>query len=305
MGRTLTYAAGILSLAASAILARGRLPDTSAPQDTDRPIRRIVSLSPSTTEICATLGMTDRLVARSRFCDWPPEVRHLPSLGGLVDLDFERLLGVRPDLVLVSGRSQQQRDVVAALGLRAMSLPDNSLEDIFASMAALGRATDREPVAREKVAAIQSELSALARPVNSATALRVLLVFSPSRIPPVDPWVALPGSHPDALLTMAGNVNAMPDSGRPWAAVSMEAVLRANPDVILEFWPEAGDESIARRAWEMVGPMNAVRNNRVRVIVGPQHYVPGPRVAETLRVMINTLDGDNAASQGAGEARPQ
>src|SRR5437879_1709007 len=64
---------------------------------------RIASLSPSTTELCAALGLLDRLVARSSYCDWPPEVTKIPAVGALLDPDRERLMALRPDIVLLPG----------------------------------------------------------------------------------------------------------------------------------------------------------------------------------------------------------
>lgn len=292
MWRTLTYVIGVLALAGSAVLARDRLIGSELlTVDASGIPQRIASISPSTTEFCAALGLTDRLVARSSYCDWPPEVLRVPAVGALNDPDLERLVGLRPDLVLIPGQSRFLQDALAGIGVPVLSLPDSRLEDVYSALLILGHATGREVVAEEKVNSIRRELAMLARPAKPQLGKRVLLSFSESRIPPVNPWVALPGSYPDELLQLAGHMNAMEASGREWSEVSLEAVLRADPDVILEFWPTAkpGAEELAKQAWAQVGSMKAVRNNQVHVIVGANHYIPGPRVAETLRVLEEVL----------------
>lgn len=293
MWRTLLYGAGVLVLAASAVLARARLPrfDDLRTNDAAAIPRRIASLSPSTTEFCAALGLTDRLVARSTFCEWPPEVLRVPAVGALNDPDLERLMGLRPDLVLIPGKSRFLHEMLLGVGFRVESMPDSSLEDVYVSLATLGAMTGRETAAQEKIASIRRDLALIARPAKPQLGKRVLLVVTPSHIPPGNPWVALPGSYLDGLLQLAGHVNALPAMGRDWSEVSLEAVLKADPDVILEFWPEVkpADHDMVRQAWSTVGPMKAVRNGQVHLIVGRNHLLPGPRVAETLKALEAVL----------------
>jgi ABC-type Fe3+-hydroxamate transport system substrate-binding protein len=97
----------------------------------------------------------------------------------------------------------------------------------------------------------------------------------------------------DELLRMAGHENAMASLGKAWGEVSIEAIVRADPEAILEFpsssRPVPVEEAVA--AWRAVGPMKAVESGRVFVFAGQHHTVPGPRVAETLRAMIAALGG--------------
>lgn len=299
MARTIVYFGAILALAAAAAVGRASLPPMPDSADgTDgairpprHPPRRMASLSPSTTELCAALGLTDRLVARSRYCDWPPTILEVPPVGGLLDLDVERLVASRPDLVLLPGRSQAQRDALARTGLRFVSLPDSSLEDVFVSLQQLGRVAGVEVEAAAVIGRIRRELEALTRTSRPARPLRVLLVVERLQLPPTRVYVAGPGSYLDRLLRLAGHENAMASLGRVWGEVGLEEVLLENPDAIIEFPSDSrvDDLQAVRDGWARVGAMNAVKNNRVFVLAGQQHTVPGPRVADTLRAIIELL----------------
>jgi len=293
MWRSLAYFAVVAAAAALAFASSLALPDDPSTEFLSpraRPIR-LASLSPSTTELCAALDLVPQLVARSSFCEYPPEVQRIPDVGGLLDPNLERLLSLRPDLVLLPGKSLMLREAIGPTGLPFAALPDSTLDDVFVSLRELGRLTGRGDHAERVVRRIHADLESLSQQVDSANVLRVLLVISPSRIPPVNPQVAGPGSYLDILLGKTGHVNAMADLGRGWAEVGLETLVRANPDVIVEFWPNADPQALAtaRQAWGMVGLMNAVRDGRIHVISGGVHWIPGPRVTETLRALVEVL----------------
>ena len=292
MWRNVSYWSGIALVAAAPLLPRaGASGEPPGRADSAAPIRRIASLSPSTTELCAALGLTDRLVARSRFCDWPPEVLAVPDVGGLLDPDLERIVLLRPDLVLLPGASRLLRDAMAATDLRAVALPDSSLEDVFSSLSELGRLTGRAEHTARIVDEIRRDLEALRRSAHPATRRRVLLVIE-SQPPIQHAFVAGPRSYLDTLLSMSGHLNAMAALNRPWAEVSAEQIVAADPDAIIEFRPaaSAADAPDVVRAWAPFDSLRAVRDRRVFVVRGRHHVVPGPRVAETLRLLMELLN---------------
>src|SRR5262249_42510222 len=101
--------------------------------------RRIASLSPSTTETLFAVGAGDHVVARSRFCDFPPEARHLPVVGGYVDVSLEAVLAMRPDLV-VGSRGPGRESLAArlhAFGIPTLFPPEDSIDDVLAMIVQL------------------------------------------------------------------------------------------------------------------------------------------------------------------------
>ena len=120
--------------------------------------KRIVSLAPNVTEMCCALGLRERLVGRTRYCDYPPGIEEVRNLGSLIDLSIETLVGLEPDLILVSGNSRQISDRLARTGLHYESVPDDSLDDLFAAIAQIGRLTEHERTAAELSSGIRGDL---------------------------------------------------------------------------------------------------------------------------------------------------
>ncbi len=258
----------------------------------DRPCPRLLSAAPNVTEICCALGLADRLVGRTRYCDHPPAVRGVPSIGALNDLNVETLLSLKPELILVSGHSRAVTERLARLELRYESVPDTALADLFTAIQRVGELTNRPVTATRLVAAVHTDLDAVTTRWRSGVPARVLIVAAPLPTPPTPPTAAGPGSFYDDLLRRAGHTNVA-DTGRPFAPLALEFVLRADPDAIIELVPDDkarphGDAD-ARTAWARVGPLKAVRAGRVHTLIGPEHFVLGPRIAQTHEALCQAI----------------
>ena len=273
--------------------------DSKTPGGTSRPTpanARLLSTAPNVTEICCALGLRERLVGRTRYCDYPPGIESLPSIGALNDLNVETLLALKPDLIFVAGHSRAITDRLAPLGLRLEAVPDVTLDDLFNSIARIGALTDRPAAARELNARVQAEIAAVAARYAGKAAARVLITTAPLSDPPQQPVVAGPGSFYDDLLRRAGHTNIAATAGRPFAPVALEFIVRSDPDVIIELVPDAagrpGGAAEARQVWAKVGPLRAVRTGRVKVLVGSQYFVLGPRVAQTFEALCRAIADD-------------
>ena len=261
------------------------------------PCPRLLSAAPNVTEICCALGLADCLVGRTRYCTYPPAIEAVPSIGALNDLNVEALLQLRPEMIVVSGTSRAVSDRLSRLGLRFESVPDDSLADLFTAIERIGVLTGRTATARRLRDALQADLDTVARRFAGGPTARVLILTGPLPDPPMQVDAAGPGSFYEDLLRCAGHRNVAESAGRPWTPLSLEFVLRADPDVIVELAPDrsvrpAGDND-ARRVWAKVGPLRAVQQQRVHVLVGPQYFVLGPRIAYTFEALCETIRGEH------------
>lgn len=256
-----------------------------ADSERNSPRLRIISMAPSITEMVCALGLADQLVGRTSYCRYPPEIRNVTALGALLDLNVEALVSLKPDMVLVVAHSQAQTDRFGQVGLRVEVIPDTTLEDVFAGLTRIGALTGRVKTAQAVCSAIRGDLDQVLKETRGTPPMRVLLATGVMGDPPAPPFVAGPGSIYDDLIQLAGHLNAAADLGRGFAPLSLEAILRADPDVIIELDPEnsrPGGDAEAARVWAKIGDLRAVRGGGVRVLKGPQHYLTGPRIAETL-----------------------
>lgn len=257
------------------------------------PHKRIVSAAPNLTEICCALGLRDQLVGRTRYCTYPPGIESLPALGALVDINVEALVTLKPDLVLVSGASRAITERLQPLGLCYESVPDTSLSDLFAAIRRVGELTGRRRTAEALCRAVQRDFDEAAARYRGAPPASVLIVTGVLSDPPAPPFVAGPGSFYDEFLRRAGHRNAVASEGRAFGPLSLEFILKADPDVIIELDPDGrarpgGDEE-ARRAWGRIGALKAVRTGRVHVLVGGAHYLLGPRSAQTFAELSRVI----------------
>jgi iron complex transport system substrate-binding protein len=254
---------------------------------------RIVSAAPNVTEICCALGLRSALVGRTRYCDYPPEVQSVPAIGALIDVNVEVLLELRPDLILVSGTSRAQSDRFAALDLRFEPVPDDRLDDLFVAIRRIGELTGRTRTAERLCAGIESDLARVTARFADQPSRRVLLLIGTLSDPPRPPYVAGPGSFYDDLLKLAGHENVVADVGGAFAPLSLEFILRSDPDVIIELDADGtarpGGDADARRIWAKVGRLRAVENNRVHVLTGSRYFLLGPRIALTYDALCRAI----------------
>jgi iron complex transport system substrate-binding protein len=244
------------------------------------PPRRIVSLAPSVTEILYAIGARDLVVGVSSADDYPPEVRHKPRVGG-VQLDYERLAALRPDLVvgLVSlQRTNLER--LRGLGYRVLALDPRSLQDTYRAILLLGSVTGKAEKARQVVDRLQERAQRIrAHLPRSGPRPRVF----------VEVWdqpflTAGQGTFLHDLLGLAGGVNVFRELVG-WPQVSEEQILRRNPEVILVLHP-GRDRVMRRPAWRT---LDAVRAGRVYALNPSWVTRPGPRLVLGLEQIARVL----------------
>jgi len=240
------------------------------------PAQRIVSLSPSSTEILFAIGAGPRLVGRTAYCDWPLAARAVPSVGNGIEPSVEAVAARRPDLVVLYASAANR---AAAGGLAALGIPVAVLKldlgaDVVRAARRLAALTGEEPAADSLVAAFDSSLGAVhAR--AAALPGRAPLLY-------VDVWASPPmtvgrGSYLSQLLEAAGAANAFGDLGASAATVSLEAVAARDPDAVLVIAADTlqPPDLAARPGWSAV---RAVREGRVLVVDASLYGRPGPRM---------------------------
>jgi iron complex transport system substrate-binding protein len=264
-----------------------------APGESTPPNLRIVCAAPTITEICCALGLRGQIVGRTRYCTYPPGIESVPSIGALIDVNAETLLDLKPDLVLVSGHSRSMTDRFRELNIRYEALGDATLDDIYASIRKVGDLTGRSQTAADLVAQIKRDLEAIVAHFADVPRTRYLLLVGALSDPPTPPYVAGAGSFYGELLRSARHLNIVDFDDRPFGPLALEYIVRHDPEVILELDPEGklrpGGDADALRVWGQIGPMRAVERKRIHVIPGPQHYLPGPRIAETLYALLDAI----------------
>jgi iron complex transport system substrate-binding protein len=235
----------------------------------------MVSLSPNLTEIIYGVGAFDQLVGVSQYTSYPPAVSKLPMVGGWQNPAYEKLVALRPDLVLMDvGQAQFIEDKCKQLGLHVMVIADEKVADVYTAIAAIGQATGREQEAAKLVATVRDGLRRVSQQTTGLPKLSVVLIVDRTPGTLRDLYTATAGSFLAELVEIAGGRIAVPPDKLGYAKLSKEDLLAANPDVILDFThgqvgPFAGDPM---EAWKEMPELKAVRTHRVSSV--NEDYVP-------------------------------
>ena len=260
-----------------------------------RPAQRVVSLQPNNTEIMFALGLGDRLVAVTKYCDYPPEAKQKPNVGDLLAPSVERILSFKPDLVLV-GQGTDMRVVQALEGLHVatFAVHPTTVQGVLGAVLDVGTLCGARTQAEKVVSALRSRLEA----VNGKTAAlpaderpRVLYGY-----PEVPMHTASGRTFIGDIIRLAGGSNIAERDPMEWPTLGLEAVLKADPQVIISGYSsdylsrdEAEKRWAALKAEPVWRDIAAIKNNRVYLLNLDVVLRPGPRVLDGLEDVARCL----------------
>jgi iron complex transport system substrate-binding protein len=264
------------------------------PQQTNvepRP-QRIVSLSPSVTEILYGVGAWPQVVAVSQFCTYPDDVKNKPRVNGWDKTNLEQVMALKPDFVIgVDAQEPFLKDKLNGLGVRSLFVSSQTLADIMTSMGEIGRGTGHEQEATNLVVKTQAEIEAVRKAVGDRPHPRVLCVVD--RVPGTirDLYTATKGSYLDELISIAGGESIAPVAEHGYGKINKEAVLTLNPEVIIDMVQGSkgnfGEDPVA--VWNELGEVRAVRDKRIYSMIDPSVIHPSQFVGHTAQAFARAL----------------
>ncbi len=262
---------------------------------------RVLSLAPNITEVLFAMGLGDRVVGRSTYCSYPPEVRDLPAVGDTLRLDFEKAVSLHPThAFLITGRTDPV-DRLASLGIRTVPLESDTMPELLESIRIIGCETGRPDAAEALVDRITGDLDAVRRLVRGRPRPKTLFAF-PMTVGQVQIMVAGRGTFVDELLQVAGAENAFPKRtdllAKDWPTVGPEQIVEFAPEVVIvhaaDLDPASDQARSILQAWANWDSIPAVANGRVHLLVEPFLTIPGPRVGRAARILAETIHPDLA-----------
>ena len=250
---------------------------------------RIVSLVPATTEMLFAMGAGDRIVGVGNYDRFPPEVSRLPKVGGLVDPDTERILALRPDLVVLYATQVELRQRLDRVGISFYPYELGSLSQVMATIRSLGTRVGARERADGVATSIERALAKVRQSVASKSRPKTLLVFSRDHGSLRNMNASGGYGFLADLLDVAGADNALGDISAPSVQVSTEMILTRRPDAIVELQYGDGSHAPDLTPWNVLASVPAVRNRRIQVLVGDEFVVPGPRVSAAAQRLAEAL----------------
>ncbi len=261
--------------------------------------QRIVSTAPSITETLFALGVGDRVVGVSQFCNYPPEVRKLPKVGSYIRPDAEAIARLAPDLVILERSSNELAERLNSLHIAFVEVPHSTLADIFAEIQIIGKAAGVPDRAASLVAQIKGSLDAIHSKAKALPSPRVVVIVDRQQGTLNNLTAVGPDNYVNQILEIAGGTNVLAKPGLPqYPRISLETVLRENPDVIIDLSGTQETEAERRASrdatmalWRQYRDLAAVRSGRVYAGTTDSLVVPGPRTPIAAQRLFGFIHG--------------
>jgi iron complex transport system substrate-binding protein len=248
---------------------------------------------PALTEMVFAIGAGDRVVAVSSYDDDPPAVRSLPKVGALLDPDVERILSLKPDLVLVYGSQTDLMQQLTRASVPFFDYRHGGLTGVTRTIRALGQQTGQTREAEAVARGIEQRLEQVRQRTASRPKPRTLLVFGRERGALRNIYASGGRGFLHDMLVAAGGVNVFADINAESVQATSELILTRAPDVIVEIRSAdiLSDADRARElaSWRPLASVPAIRAGRIYLLTRKGFAVPGPGVADSADELARTL----------------
>ena len=251
------------------------------------PPQRIISVAPSVTEILFALGLGEKIVGVSSYCNFPPEALGKEKVGGYITPSMEKILSLRPDLVFQTADGDLKAFVnrLAGFGIPVYITNPRSLTETLKAILKIGEATFSLPAARVHVEAMQAKITGVQERIAGRSRLRVLHAMS------VDPLISSgKGTFVHDLIALSGGENIAADARGKHPLLSMEEVIARDPQVILLSSMLSNEPMNSQKKWwERYREISAVRTGRIKVIQADLILRPSPRIVDGLAEVARAI----------------
>jgi len=261
------------------------------------PIARVVSFAPSLTEILFELGAGDLLAGRTARCNSPAEAGNAEIIGEYMRPDLERVMFLKPDLILTTKTGARKGIVVRfeKLGIPVFVSDSKDIVAIFDLIEKVGELLGRQDESKALSARLRSRQRALQEILVGLKKPTVLFVVG------LKPLIVAGGkSFVGSLVREAGGKNIAEDSFLPYAKFSIEEVIKKDPDLIVVLNKECAGEKDCLEEWKRFSILKAVKNDRVYYLDADLLARPSPRIVEALEKLATILHPEASESVRSG-----
>lgn len=249
-------------------------------------IERFISLAPNLTEIAYAVGAGDRLVGNTTFCDYPEQAKKVQKVGDTLQPSIERILALRPQLVLVSTASQLETFTkqLDEHGIAVYVTDPRDLEGVFRSILSVGDLLNESAAASESVKQLRARSEIVERAVAGLAPVSVFFQLSGQPL-----YTAGRSSFVTNLIERAGGRSVTSDVEEAWPRLSDERALASRPEALIMLSGDAMGAAANTKVAAALRNSPAVQNGRVYLIDGDLLTRPGPRLVDGLEQIAHAL----------------
>jgi iron complex transport system substrate-binding protein len=256
--------------------------------------QRVISMSPHFTEIIYDIGAQDQLVGVTNFCKFPPEAQNKTKVGGFFNPNFETIVSLRPDLVLLVPFYGQTIQSFKKLGIPVLVQNNSSIRDIFDTYDLLGKTLGCEARARAAKQKLQARLDRVREHAGTRKPVTVLFVVGHNVGELQRIYAAGDHCFVGEIIALSGGSNVLTGTSIAFPLVSKEQLIKRDPDVIVDSMPsdEATGDTVAKAkaAWASLPSLKAVRENHVYFLKQDEFLIPGPTMVGLAEYLSKIFD---------------
>ncbi len=246
--------------------------------------KKIVSLAPNNTEILYALGLGDRVIAVTDYCNYPEETENVEKIGSFRTLDVEKMISLKPDLVLSYGLQEESvADALKNAGIPVISYMPESIDQIYETIRDVAKATNVAEKGKELIASMEQKKKEIAEKLDGVEPVTVFYEVADQPL-----MTAGEPSFINQLITLAQGEDIA--AGLPaYSTYAVEDLIAKNPEVYLvpSDNPNASPEAVAARPG--FGELDAVKNGRIVVVNADIASRPGPRIIDALEEFAKAI----------------
>ena len=256
-----------------------------------RPASRVVSFAPNLTEILFAIGAGDITIGRSAFCNYPAAAERLPVVTDLSTPNYERLLQLRPDLLLMTfvGNSSAAYEKLVELGMRPYAISAATIEGTLGAIDTVGRLVGRVDQAHTLVSTLRRTLDSVRALATSRPVVSAFIVLDRA------PLMTVSGGFINEAIELAGGRNIAAGDPTTYPRYSREEVLRRDPEVIIVPGESPVSAASLLESFPEWSRLRAIRNGRVRTISPDILFRPGPRLGHSVALLYSALHSSEPA----------
>ena len=251
------------------------------------PLKRIISLAPNVTEILFSLGLDEEVVGVSIHCNYPEKVKDRVRVGSYISIDFERIVSLKPDLIIATGagNTRDMIDRLERLGFPSYVIFPRKFDDVLESLKHLGQVVGREKEASSIIVSMKNRKERVLELTQRLPRPKVFLQIGEAPVVTVGK-----GSFADDLIRLSGGENIAGKEKEMYPRLGREEILKRSPEVILiSSMNPKGDYERILHEWDRWQMIPAVKHGRIHLINSDLVDRPSPRIVEGLEEMARLI----------------
>lgn len=251
---------------------------------------RIVSLSPSITEYLYDIGLQDKLIANTVYCKYPEDAENKLKIGSFNDINYEYIERFKINTAVIQKGMNEQKKRLTDMGVRVIEINNNTINDIIETYDILGNAFNIQKVTDEKKKKLIDNIESIKKRINKEEKQKAVISIFRNYGEKVTSLTVAGGNNMYNDILEILNLDNPFKNEQPYPEISVENIIRENPDIIIDLYHGRSTAS-GKKDWEELKMLKAVKNNKLYILNDVYLSLPGPRTAEIIKKFADTVYG--------------